>query len=163
MIATNKETKEVIDVVKPTTLADVQKALKVPKGQVNKFGNYKYRSCEDILEAVKPHLNGAYVVITDEIVLIGNRYYVKANATFFGEGQVPITVSAYAREQEIVPGQNTAQITGATSSYARKYALNGLFLIDDTKDPDSTNTHGKAAPTPKIVESHIETDDVPFI
>jgi len=116
-------------------LAQVQKELKAPKGQFNAFGKYKYRSCEDILEAIKPILNGeATITITDEIVSVGDRYYVKATATF--EGEDKMSVSAFARESEDKKGMDTAQITGATSSYARKYALNGLFAIDDTRDAD---------------------------
>lgn len=119
-------------------LTKIQKVLKAPKNQFNKFGGYNYRSCEDILEAVKPFLESVPVTITDELVLIGNRYYVKATVTF-GE----ISVSAYAREEENKKGMDASQITGSASSYARKYALNGLFLIDDTKDADATNKHGK--------------------
>lgn len=121
-------------------LASIQRELKAPKGQFNSFGKYKYRSCEDILEAVKPLLNGTPLIISDEIVLIGDRYYVKATVYFGLDGP---TVSAYAREGLDKKGMDDAQITGAASSYARKYALNGLFLIDDTKDADATNTHGK--------------------
>ncbi len=127
------------------TLNKIQKELKVPKGQMNTFGNYKYRSCEDILEAVKPHLDGAILTINDEVVILGVRYYVKATATLKDQ-KGEISVSAYAREPLEKKGMDTAQITGATSSYARKYALNGLFCIDDTKDADSTNTHDKEEP-----------------
>lgn len=123
-------------------LAEVQLKLKAPKGQMNNFGKYKYRSAEDILEALKPLLNGeAIVTLSDEMVLIGDRYYVKATATF--EGDDVKTVTAFAREEETKKGMDGSQITGASSSYARKYALNGLFLIDDTKDSDFTNTHDK--------------------
>lgn len=127
-------------------LMQVQSELKAPKGQYNSFGKYKYRSCEDILEAVKPILSKhkAVVTISDAIVVIGERYYVEATATFIdaetGEYQ---TTTAYAREEESKKGMDGSQVTGASSSYARKYALNGLFCIDDTKDSDSTNTHGK--------------------
>jgi len=117
-------------------LARIQKELKAPKNQQNKFGGYKYRSCEDILEAVKPHLGENTVVISDDIVLIGERYYVKATAVF-SNGEESIPVSAFAREAETKKGMDESQITGAASSYARKYALNGLFLIDDTKDADT--------------------------
>ena len=125
-------------------LRAVQSALKAPKGQENKFGGYKYRSCEDILEAVKPLLaeNGLVLCISDEIVTVGERYYVRATATV-GDGESSIAVTAYAREPESRKGMDEAQVTGSSSSYARKYALNGLFCIDDTKDPDSTNDHGK--------------------
>lgn len=134
-----------------TLLAEIQKNLKAPKGQFNKFGNYKYRSCEDILEAVKQVLpKDCAVSISDEIVMVGDRYYVKATATLMTP-QTPISCTAYAREEESKKGMDGAQVTGAASSYARKYALNGLFAIDDTKDSDVTNTHGKepAKETPK--------------
>ena len=136
-------------------LAEVQSRLKAPKNQFNKFGGYSYRSCEDILEALKPILHdcGATLVISDEIVQIGERYYVKATANFINcENGEKINNSAYAREEESKKGMDGSQVTGASSSYARKYALNGLFDIDDTKDSDATNTHGKAEPkndTPK--------------
>lgn len=119
-------------------LNKIQKELKAPKNQYNAFGKYKYRSCEDILEAVKPLLNNATLVINDEMVVIGERYYIKATATLT-EADKSISATAYAREPEEKKGMDSAQITGATSSYARKYALNGLFLIDDTKDSDATN------------------------
>ncbi len=119
-------------------LKKIQKELKAPKNQYNAFGKYKYRSCEDILEAVKPLLNNATLVINDEMVVIGERYYIKATATLTEEDK-SISATAYAREPEEKKGMDSAQITGATSSYARKYALNGLFLIDDTKDSDATN------------------------
>jgi hypothetical protein len=119
-------------------LIKIQKELKAPKGQFNKFGNYKYRSCEDILEAVKPLCaeEGVQLTISDEIVMIGDRYYVKATATVT-DGSEAASVTAYAREEETKKGMDSSQITGATSSYARKYALNGLFCIDDTKDADT--------------------------
>lgn len=126
----------------------VQSALKAPKGQFNKFGGYKYRSCEDILEAVKPLLQSvkAVILLTDEIVMLGNRFYVKAKATFADtESGQSIEVHAYAREEESKKGMDGSQVTGSASSYARKYALNGLLSIDDTKDSDATNTHGKEA------------------
>jgi len=119
-------------------LNKIQKELKAPKNQYNAFGKYKYRSCEDILEAVKPLLNNATLIINDEMVVIGERYYIKATATLT-EADKSISATAYAREPEEKKGMDSAQITGATSSYARKYALNGLFLIDDTKDSDATN------------------------
>lgn len=129
-------------------LAQIQAQVKAPKGQVNKFGNYKYRSCEDIVEAVKPVINklGFYLTLSDEIVQIGERIYVKATATI-SNGESTFTCSAFAREEEVKKGMDSAQITGAASSYARKYALNGLFAIDDTKDADATNTHEKDEPT----------------
>lgn len=119
-------------------LQEIQTELKAPKGQLNKFGGYKYRSCEDILEALKPLLakHKAIVLLSDEIVLIGERYYVKATATF-KTAEESISVVAYAREAESKKGMDESQITGSASSYARKYALNGLFGIDDTKDADT--------------------------
>jgi hypothetical protein len=130
------------------TLNKIQKELKAPKGQVNKFGNYRYRSCEDILEAVKPLLGEAVLTISDEIVQIGDRYYVKATATI-KEGDESVNVSAFSREGLDKKGMDVSQITGATSSYARKYALNGLFCIDDTKDAD-TKDNRAAEPTIEI-------------
>ena len=133
-------------------LVAVQAALKAPKGQFNKFGGYKYRSCEDILEAVKPLLleQGLQLTITDEPIEVGGRIYIKATATVT-DGSETAAVSGYAREAETKKGMDESQITGTASSYARKYALNGLFLIDDTKDADATNDHQKpkAAPQPQ--------------
>lgn len=127
-------------------LVEVQSKLKAPKGQFNKFGNYAYRNCEDILEALKPLLNEvkALVNISDEVVLVGERYYIKATVKFIDAetGEI-VEASAMAREEENKKGMDASQLTGSTSSYARKYALNGLFAIDDTKDSDTTNTHGK--------------------
>lgn len=125
-------------------LSVIQSTLKAPKNQRNNFGNYSYRSCEDILEAVKPLLAEHFLVLTvnDDIVEIGGRVYVKATATIT-DGTSKITNSSFARESETKKGMDDSQITGSTSSYARKYCLNGLFLIDDTKDSDATNTHGK--------------------
>lgn len=134
-------------------LLAVQTELKAPKGQYNKFGGFFYRSCEDILEAVKPILakHKATLYITDEIKLIGERYYVEATAHFVDiDSGKEITTKAYAREEESKKGMDGSQVTGASSSYARKYALNGLFDIDDTKDSDATNTHSKElTPTKK--------------
>lgn len=129
---------------------DVQKALKAPKNQRNNFGGYNYRSAEDILEAVKPHLYsaGLLLTITDTLVYESGRFYVKATATLT-DGESSIFTEAMAREEEIKKGQDASQITGSASSYARKYALNGLFSIDDTKDADATNTHGKEEEQPK--------------
>ena len=128
--------KKAIDV-----LGEIQSELKAPKGQYNKFGGYAYRSCEDILEAVKPLLKkaGAVLTITDEIEFIGGRWYVRAIAKF-RVGAEEIETSAFAREAETKKGMDDSQITGSASSYARKYALNGMFCIDDTKDADATNT-----------------------
>jgi hypothetical protein len=119
-------------------LMNVQASLKAPKGQYNSFGKYKYRSCEDILEAVKPILYevGCTLTLSDEIVLIGDRYYIKATAHLTGEDTDEV-VTAYAREDEDKKGMDGSQVTGTASSYARKYALNGLFCIDDTKDADT--------------------------
>lgn len=114
----------------------IQQTLNAPKNQRNNFGGYNYRSAEDILEAVKPLLQNITLTVSDEIVLIGNRYYVKATATL-SDGEDVIEVTAYAREEESKKGMDASQLTGATSSYARKYALNGLFCIDDAKDPDT--------------------------
>ena len=127
-------------------LMNIQTKLKAPKSQRNNFGNYNYRSCEDILEAVKPLLDEFKVALTikDEIVLIGERYYIKATATLIDIDTGDTTeTSAYDRESAEKRGMDASQVTGATSSYARKYALNGLFAIDDNKDADATNTHGK--------------------
>lgn len=123
-------------------LSAIQCELKAPKNQKNKFGGYNYRSCEDIMEALKPVLakHKAAVTVNDEIINIGNRFYVKATATL-RVGDEALSNSALARECESKKGMDDAQLTGATSSYARKYALNGLFCIDDTKDADDTNTH----------------------
>lgn len=122
-------------------LNTIQSLLKAPKDQYNKFGNYKYRNCEDILEAVKPLLfsQSCTLTISDEIVMIGTRYYVRATATIKNANGETEMTTAYAREDESKKGMDASQITGSTSSYARKYALNGLFCIDDTKDSDSLN------------------------
>ena len=117
-------------------LVKIQQELHAPKDLENKFGGYNYRSAESILENVKPLLDGALLLLTDELVLVGNRFYVKATATF-KDGDFEQSVSAYAREEENLKGMTQGQITGATSSYARKYALNGLFAIDNTKDLDT--------------------------
>lgn len=124
-------------------LLKIQTELKAPKTQFNKFGGYQYRSCEDIVEALKP-LQEKYkcvVLLNDELVIIGDRYYIKATATIINEKGDKLSVSALAREPESKKGMDESQITGSSSSYARKYALNGLFAIDDTKDADATNTH----------------------
>lgn len=127
-------------------LMNIQQELKAPKGQYNDFGKYAYRSCEDILEAVKPLLKKEKVALTinDELQYIGNRYYIKATVTLIDtESEATISNSAYAREEETKKGMDGSQITGASSSYARKYALNGLFGIDDNKDSDTTNIQSK--------------------
>lgn len=120
-------------------LNQIQANLRAPKGQFNKFGNYKYRSCEDILEAVKPLLkeSGLILLIKDEIINLGDRYYVKATCTLYDEEGHSLSTEALAREAQTKKGMDESQITGAASSYARKYALNGLFAIDDNKDADA--------------------------
>jgi len=130
-------------------LATIQKELKAPKNQFNKFGNYKYRSCEDIMEAVKPLLNGLVLNLTDEVKEAAGYMYVEATA-MITDGDKMQAVKAQAGIDPTRKGMDIAQSFGSSSSYARKYALNGLFLIDDTKDADSTNTHDKkAAPKKK--------------
>lgn len=127
-------------------LIEIQQKLKAPKNQYNKFGEYNFRSAEDILEAVKPLLKevNLALLLSDDIVLIGDRYYLKATAKLVDDtGKTIAEATAFAREAESITKQIAAQITGGASSYARKYALNGLFCIDDTKDPDGTNKHGK--------------------
>ena len=128
-------------------IAKIQQELKAPKNQRNNFGGYNYRSCEDILEAVKPLLGDLILTITDDVVAVGDRVYVKATATIT-DGENSVSNSAFAREAESRKGMDDSQVTGSTSSYARKYALNGLLCIDDTKDADATNTHEKDGPTP---------------
>ena len=140
-------------------LLRIQSELKAPKSQYNNFGKYAYRSCEDILTAFKPLgvEHKATLFITDGIELIGDRYYVKATATLADtESDEVIGVSAYAREEENKKGQDSSQTTGSTSSYARKYALNGLLAIDDTKDSDATNMHGTEAKT--VVKAKAKAD-----
>lgn len=131
-------------------LQEVQTELKAPKSQYNSFAKYHYRSQEDILEAVKPLLakRGLALTLNDEIVQFGTRVYVKATATLYGEMDKSFKVEAYAREPEEKKGMDESQITGTASSYARKYALNGLFAIDDTEDSDAQDklTGGKQAP-----------------
>lgn len=124
----------------------IQSELKAPKGQYNSFGKYNYRSCEDILEGVKPLLakHGLVLTIQDSIDLIGDRFYVKATATIT-DGKEQLSTSAYARESLDKKGMDASQVTGATSSYARKYALNGLLAIDDTKDADTMDNSKKPA------------------
>jgi hypothetical protein len=127
-------------------LREVQFKLKAPKNQYNSFGKYSYRSCEDILEGLKPILYevNANITLSDEIFQVGNRFYLRATAKFTDcESGESVEVSSLAREDETKKGMDLAQVTGSVSSYARKYALNGLFAIDDTKDSDVTNTHEK--------------------
>ena len=130
-------------------LRKVQLELKAPKGQTNTFGKYKYRSCEDILEALKPLLNEyeLTIVISDDIVQIGDRYYIKATVQVYNGDKV-VETYALAREEEEKKGMDAAQITGSASSYARKYALNGLFAIDDTKDADSQDNREHVSKPP---------------
>lgn len=146
-------------------LIKIQQELKVPKNQRNTFGNYNFRSCEDIVEEVKPlcHAEGFSLILSDEVIEVGGRVYVKATAKLFGiepehfssveaakgnkvtvpSKEFTMESHGWAREAEVQKGMNDSQITGSASSYARKYALNGLFAIDDTKDADATNTHDK--------------------
>lgn len=129
-------------------LLDLQNELKAPKSQYNSFGKYHYRNCEDILEAVKPLLreHGLSLSISDEITQVGDRIYVKATATVVDAESLEsgnVTSTAYAREPKSKKGMDESQITGMASSYARKYALNALFLIDDTKDADSQDNRQK--------------------
>ena len=139
----------------------IQQALKVPKGQMNTFGNYKYRSCEDILEAVKPLLEECTLTINDEIVLIGNRYYVKSTARLSKDLE-QVEVTAYARESDVKKGMDESQITGSASSYARKYALNGLFAIDDTKDADTRDNSQVQASNDVLDTSYSTYEPSPF-
>lgn len=131
------------------TLHEIQVKLKAPKSQWNNFGKYNYRNCEDIVEAVKKILpKDAVLILSDSIEMIGERYYVKATATLSVSGGDRRSVDAYARESFDKKGMDSAQLTGATSSYARKYALNGLFCIDDTKDADSVESAPQQQPKP---------------
>lgn len=141
-------------------LVEIQNELKAPKSQFNKFGGYKYRNAEDILEAVKPLLfkHKCTLTISDDIVCAGDRIYVKATAVI-SNGADSVSVSAFAREPEAQKGMSESQITGASSSYARKYALNGMFAIDDTKDSDATNEGDDGKPwlnrnTPQFDAAH---------
>lgn len=135
-------------------LLRIQTELKAPKGQYNSHGGFKYRSCEDILEAVKPLLKKYNLILTlhDEIVNIGDRYYVKAEACLRDSKEALICDTAYAREAAERKGMDASQITGTASSYARKYALNGLFLIDDTKDADTDEHARQTAEQPENKE-----------
>lgn len=143
-------------------LATIQQLLKAPKGQYNSFGKYKYRNCEDILESVKPLLGSCVLTISDDIVMVGDRYYVKATASL-RHADSSICVSAFAREALDKKGMDDSQITGSASSYARKYALNGLFAIDDTKDSDSdeqpkTKAHPNSVEARQAKESARDSD-----
>lgn len=132
-------------------LQKIQRKLNVPKSLVNKFGGFNYRNAEQILEAVKPLLEeqGCVITLADDVVLVGDRYYVKATATITNKQGQSVSTSALAREAHDKKGMDDAQITGAASSYARKYALGGLLLIDDGQDPDSEDNSGKNTPAPK--------------
>lgn len=123
-------------------LVFIQSHLKAPKNQFNKFGGYRYRSCEDIMEALKPLLleRNCILTVCDDIIQVGDRVYVKATATLTTSEGVQYSNTAFAREAESKKGMDESQVTGTASSYARKYALNGLFCIDDTKDADALNT-----------------------
>ena len=149
-------------------LNKIQSELKAPKGQYNKFGKYSYRSCEDILEALKPHLlkYGCVVTLTDDMQLIGERYYLKTTATITdADSGKSVSNVALAREDKERAGMSESQITGTASSYARKYALNGLFLIDDTKDADTDAYHEqttdeKQKEDPKVAAAKAKANDV---
>lgn len=138
-------------------LQKIQSELVAPKNLFNKFGGYAYRSAEGILEALKPLLekHGATLTINDRIVEVGGRVYVEATCNFISDGET-VSTCAYAREPESKKGMDESQITGACSSYARKYALNGMFCIDDAKDADATNDHGKAEPPKQEKDEMIE-------
>lgn len=141
----------------------IQSKLKAPKGQFNKFGNYKYRSCEDVLEALKPLLTETKttIVMRDEIEFIGDRHYLRAVCTLYDlESDGQISNSAFAREPESKKGMDSAQITGSTSSYARKYALNGLFAIDDTKDSDTNEYHEQTKNTKANAQRNAQGVDI---
>ena len=130
-------------------IVKVQSDLKAPKGQYNSFGKYRYRSCEDILESVKPILAkyGLFINVSDDIMMVGDRYYIKATATI-SDGENKLQSTAYARESVEKKGMDESQVTGTASSYARKYALNGLLAIDDAKDADTDEYAGKASDKP---------------
>lgn len=132
-------------------LNEIQQKLSAPKIQHNTFGNYNYRSCEDIVEAVKPLLGDATLICSDEMVMLGDRFYIKATVTLTQEKEIWIA-TGFARESEIKKGMDSAQITGAASSYARKYALNGLFAIDDIKDADTQKPTNQIQPKPALAE-----------
>ena len=140
-------------------LAEIQRTLNAPKNQHNKFGGYNYRSCEDILMAAKPLMGGLVVTISDEITQVADRIYVKATATI-SDGENSISTTAYAREAAEKKGMDASQVTGSTSSYARKYALNGLFLIDDNKDADHMDNRDDPPAKPpmeKISDEQVAT------
>lgn len=140
-------------------LSTIQTKLIAPKNQHNSYGKYYYRSCEDILEGLKPHLEETKTAVTinDEVVLIGERYYIKATATLHDcESDKSVSNTAYAREELTKKGMDASQITGSTSSYARKYALNGLFCIDDVKDADTRDNRQKEAVEQAKAEEEVQ-------
>lgn len=141
-------------------LINIQSELKAPKSQRNNFANYNFRSCEDILEAIKPILSkyGCAVIINDDILMVGERIYIKSTVTVLSENE-SMSVSSFAREELVKKGCDSSQITGATSSYARKYALNGMFLIDDTKDSDATNKHEEEQTQPNKQQAIVVADN----
>lgn len=142
-------------------LLKIQKELKVPKNRMNTFGGYKYRSCEDIVDAAKPlvHSEELALILSDEVVEVGGRVYVKATAALTN-GSEQLAAVGWAREPEVQKGMNEAQITGSASSYARKYALNGLFAIDDVADADATNTHDKEKSVTPAVNNNDDLDNI---
>jgi hypothetical protein len=144
-------------------LQAIQQALNVPKGQFNSFGGYKYRSCEDIISALKPLLkeHGCSLIMEDEIIEVGGRVYVKANVTLMDGETILQRATASAREAQNKKGMDEAQITGSASSYARKYALSGMFLIDDGIDPDKTNKHEKSEDDTRTIEAIDKCETVP--
>ena len=142
-------------------LSAIQTKLIAPKNQHNSYGKYYYRSCEDILEGLKPHLEETKTAVTinDEVVLIGERYYIKATVTLHDcESDKSVSNTAYAREELTKKGMDASQITGSTSSYARKYALNGLFCIDDVKDADTRDNRQKEAE--EQAKAELEAKDI---
>ena len=141
-------------------LIQIQQRLKVPKKNKNTFGGYNYRSCEDILEAVKPicHELNCLINICDEIVEVGGRIYVKATATIYNADGQHFSATAYAREEETKKGMDAAQITGSASSYARKYALNGLLAIDDTKDADTNEYQIKTSQRKAVTAIELDNE-----
>ena len=143
-------------------LIKIQSELKAPKNQFNNFGKYKYRSAEDILEAVKPLTaeQGCVLTLTDDIVCIEGRFYVKATATISNSKGQTVFVNGWAREEETKKGLDASQLTGSCSSYARKYALNGLFLIDDTKDADTDEHQKQTTAKPKKAAKKDEKDEM---
>tara|TARA_R110002096_G_scaffold59236_3_gene148694 strand:+ start:629 stop:1222 length:594 start_codon:yes stop_codon:yes gene_type:complete len=147
-----------------SVIVEIQKQLVAPKGQWNGHMNFAYRSAEDIVDAVKPllHAQGLHLILSDEMVNLGDRYYVKATATVWDGDKFVSEATGYAREQQIKKGMDEAQITGAASSYARKYALNGLFAIDDGKDADSQDNTQQGQPKDAPRNQDSQDDDKPW-